>query len=267
MRTANPLLAHPLLADSAVAASPPIHPQVIQLRDLLRKKYPEAHRGPPSRSVPTATSIAAATGATLPEALGFPDLAGQFTEILGGAAGEDCPGMGLALHHLLAQASAAGRGVALVDGTDRFDPQSYPSSLCRNLFWARCRAGERPRIDTALKVTDLFLRDGNLPLIILDLFQHPEPEFARVHLSVWYRLRQLTEQSGCALCLLAARSTGAAAHRRLLLTSSFSLDSLDLPRSTLLSQVRLRRERAQPYRQTPAQDLDPSFPPTSRRIA
>ena len=240
--------------------------RVDQLRDLLRQKYPEAHRSPAAGQIPSSASPRCAV---LPpnEALTLNALEGQFTEITGGDSPEACPGVALILHHLLELASKAGRGLVLVDGADRFDPQSYPAPLCRNLFWARCKkeSGQNrgSGVQMALKVTDLFLRDGNLPLVVLDLFQIPEQEVARVNLSIWYRLRQLTEQNGSGLCLLTARSTGPAAHRRLALVSSFTLDALDLPRSALLPQLRLRLERTQ-SRRTAA---SPSLTLDTRRIA
>lgn len=222
--------------------------RVAQLRDLLGREYPDAHRSPAARG---SLSAARVSGFLATENLTLKSLAGQVTEITGGEAAVASPGMGLILHHLLEQAAAAGRGLVLVDEADCFDPQSYPSALCRNLFWARCGktgAGlrEAASLDTALKVVDLFLRDGNLPLIILDLFQTPVRELARINLGVWYRLRQRTEQSGCGLCLLSARSTCSAAHRRFALAASFALDDLERPRSELLPELQLRVERAQP---------------------
>lgn len=241
----------------AIDPSDPIPLQVIQLRDLLRQKYPDAHRSPPAAQAALAGGTSDLSAI---EALALQTLEGQFTEITGGETPDACPGIGLVLHHLLEQAYASGRGLALVDGCDRFDPQSYPAPLCRNLFWARCR-----EIQTALKVADLFLRDANLPLVILDLFQQPARDLARVHLSIWYRLRQLTEHSGCGLCLLSARTASPAAHRRLALASSFTLDALDLPRAALLPRLRLRLERAQPNRQPSGIPWTPPAP--ARRIA
>lgn len=245
--------------------SQPTPLRLAQLRDLLGRKYPEAHRSPAVRGRSPAAARCSAVLAT--ENLTLRGLEGQVTEITGGETAEAAPGMGLILHHLLAQAAAAGRGLVLVDEADCFDPQSYPGALCRNLFWARCgKSGagtrEAASLATALKVADLFLRDGNLPLVILDLFQTPARELARINLGVWYRLRQRTEQNGCGLCLLSAHPTCSAAHRRFALAASFALDDLERPRDELLPELRLRVERAQPRWQPETTTAAPT-----RRIA
>ena len=52
----------------------------------------------------------------------------------------------------------------MIDGRDTFDPQSQPPGACDSLLWIRCRAAK-----DAVRAADLLLRDGNLPLLLIDL--------------------------------------------------------------------------------------------------
>ena len=56
--------------------------------------------------------------------------------------------------------------LALIDGRDSFDPQPLGNICLRNLLWVRCTQAIE-----AVKAADLLLRDGNFPLVILDLIQ------------------------------------------------------------------------------------------------
>ncbi|NNC89125.1 MAG: hypothetical protein HKN82_11755, partial [Akkermansiaceae bacterium] len=89
-----------------------------------------------------------------------------------------------------------GRPLALIDATDSFDPASYGPEACARLLWIRCHEPAQ-----SLPCTDLLLRDGNLPLLVLDLQLVPLRDLHSRSFppTAWYRLRNLAEQSGTAL--------------------------------------------------------------------
>ncbi|MEM9081354.1 MAG: hypothetical protein AAGC74_11755, partial [Verrucomicrobiota bacterium] len=127
-------------------------------------------------------------------------------------------------------ASGSSGTLALVDGSDSFDPQSHHPHTLHRLLWVRCHSAA-----DALKAADLLLRDGNLPLILLDLLLNPLPEFQRLPASTWHRLRALTEKTGTTLLAFTPSPKIIPNTRlRLTLTSSLTLDDLDHSRPQLL---------------------------------
>ena len=148
-------------------------------------------------------------------------------------------GAGVLIAGLVQAAAIAERRypLALVDGADSFDAGTLSDSptaaaaLCRHLLWIRCRH----RIDHAIKATDLLLRDGNLPLVILDLQLCRTTEVRRGipgGTNAWYRLRSLGERTGTTFLALTGEPVVPAAPWRLELDHTWSLDALDrLPRT------------------------------------
>jgi len=95
------------------------------------------------------------------------------------------------LLHLLDAARSEGRFAALVDGSDRFDPQSAPEVLLEHLLWVRCETTRQ-----ALRAADVLLRDENLGMALLDLRDNDFRELRRVPSSNWYRLQRLAGHAG-----------------------------------------------------------------------
>ncbi|MGD1978977.1 MAG: hypothetical protein PVJ98_06280 [Akkermansiaceae bacterium] len=178
--------------------------QIEQLRRQLREKFPAAHR--PAPVEPQETK---------PAPLEFP--AGQVCEIV---ASHPSTGASLVLCELLAKKRDL--PLALIDGRNTFDPASYGNRRCRRLIWLRCAKTEQ-----ALKCADLFLRDGNLPLILLDLHLTSERELRQIPSSLWHRLKIQARDSGTALVTLTPRALVPTPHKRLTLSNRFSLDHLE----------------------------------------
>ena len=112
--------------------------------------------------------------------------------------------------------------IALVDGQNSFDPESYGNDRCSNLLWIRC--SETPQI---ISVTDLLLKDGNLPLVLLDLHLLPQREFSRIPSILWQRFRITARESGSSLVVLSPKPTVHVAHSRYFIEGSFTLDHLE----------------------------------------
>jgi hypothetical protein len=196
------------------------------LRRLLAERFPTAMR-------PAAGGLT--TGwAALDEAIGgLPKSA--LTEVVCSA---PSTGGQLLLGQLLRQTREQRVRVALVDATDAFDPQSWPDDLCEHLVWARCH-----NIAEAMQVADLFARDANLGLIVLDLRHAPLPELRRVPSTQWYRLQRAVEQSDLALLIETPHALVPSAHLRLVLDRPQPLSAQRSERPDLVSQLPLNIQR------------------------
>jgi hypothetical protein len=91
--------------------------------------------------------------------------------------------------------------VALIDGRDSFDPQPLDNACLRHLLWVRCN-----KAFEAIKAADLLLRDGNFPLVIVDLVLNPRAELRKIPQTSWYRLQRLVEPTS-AICLVSTRQS------------------------------------------------------------
>jgi hypothetical protein len=131
--------------------------------------------------------------------------------------------------------------IALIDGRDSFDPQSGADHALPHLLWVRCR-----KVAEAMQAADLLLRDGNFPLVILDLVLNPVTELRRIPSSNWYRLQRLVEPAPTAFLVLTPRSMISSAQWKLVLENRWRLPQLDEEASTLQAQLNIRVQRAQP---------------------
>lgn len=120
--------------------------------------------------------------------------------------------------------------VALVDAADAFDPCTLARKDLERLLWVRCA-----EVQKAVLATDMLLRDGNIPRVILDLQICQERAVRQVPSQAWHRLRLLAERHGAALCVFSAFQAVPCARSRLLLERPLPLGMLDEPRGELLS--------------------------------
>lgn len=131
--------------------------------------------------------------------------------------------------------------LALIDGRDSFAPEGMDPVALRHLLWVRCREAKE-----GIKAADLLLRDGNFPLVILDLVLNPLAELRKIPSSTWYRLQRLVELIPSVFLVLTPRSMINSAQCKLVLENRWSLLQLDAPAEDLQGQMRLQIERAQP---------------------
>ncbi len=195
---------------------------IIELQRHLRERFPEARHGTPAP--PDPTPPAACFDFRKPES--FPRAA--ITEI---SPAHAASGLSLLVAALLGHDDPPSPlpGIALIDGSDQFDPASFSASARSKLLWARCQS-----IPQTLKTADLLLRDGNIPLVLLDLVSFPAGELRKVPGSSWYRLKQLCETSDSALIVLTPQALLPCARLRLALHSQFALHHLDHHREELI---------------------------------
>ena len=205
----------------------PSSSKIIELRSLLAEKFPTG---------PRAGSAVLASGIPALDALLDGGLRrGALTEIA-----RRQPGMGAAflLQALLAQTWAHEQRMALVDGRDRLDPSGCPRETLAALLWVRCANAAQ-----AIRATDLLLRDGNLPLVTLDLADNPAKELRAIPATTWFRLQRIAEDNGLSCLVFTPTPLVASAHARLLLRRPLTLASIDARSDELLARLDLEMVR------------------------
>ena len=192
---------------------------LIQLRELLASRFPSAT---PRHGLFFPTGVP-----PLDAALGGGLWKGTLTELSTEGAG--C----LTVLNAVIRASAAERRAGgLIDGGGGFYPQPLDAETLAHLLWVRCR-------NTAqfLKAADLILRDGNLPIVLLDLRGSARGELKRIPGTTWYRLQRIAAQSAVACLIATPWFMVSSAHYRVQMEGTFHTHSLDLPVETLFAQI------------------------------
>ena len=201
--------------------------KLIDLRKLLAERFP--HPTLPSTSVfPTGIPFLDQTIGG-----GFPKSA--ITELI---APKLSAGSASLIHALLLSAQRDHHFMALIDGSDSFDPGSSDNSALRHLLWVRCGKGF-----DAIKAADFLLRDGNFPLVIVDLVLNTVDELRKIPQTSWYRLQRLV-QTGPIVCLIInQQSMVSSAQLKIVLENSWTLQSLEA--EAAVSNLRFRVQRSQ----------------------
>jgi hypothetical protein len=206
------------------------NPKIIQLRDLIQRHLSAPSCHPAARLETGVTILDEVLAGGLPK--------GGFVEIVTTAPGS---GGSSLLFSLLRQAAGQHRWSALIDGCDAFDPASAGEAVLAGLLWIRCRTAAE-----AMRSADLLLRDGNLPLVVLDLRDNPNTELRRIPDPQWYRLQRALEPTATAALAFTPRAMIPCAQARLLLTSHLGLDALECEQDAIVRTLRLEltRQRA-----------------------
>lgn len=192
--------------------------KVIQLRELLREKFPGLRTRADELAGKTRDSWA--TGVTKLDAKlggGFPKSA--ISEVIAPKRGS---GSALLMLQLLRRAAVAHQFSALVDGLDSFDVAAVEPSTLSHLLWIRCHNAEE-----AIKATDLVLRDGNLPIVLLDLVLNPDAQLRKIPAPTWYRFQRIVEESTATFIVLTPRAMISPAQVRVTLRASFGLNAIE----------------------------------------
>ena len=201
--------------------------KIIDLRKLLAKRFPHALAVTPARLVTGLSFLDQATGGGLPKS--------AITELISPRASA---GSASFIHALLHVAQRDNYFLALIDGYDSFDPCALDNSLLRHLLWLRCTTTFE-----AITATDLLLRDGNFPLVIVDLVLNPMEELRKIPQTSWYRLQRLVESVPTACLILSRQSMVNSAQLKIVLENVWTLQHLDDEEATI-SQLRIRVQRS-----------------------
>ena len=163
--------------------------KIVDLRKLLSERFPHVQTPPQSRVATGLPALDQASGGGLPK--------GAITELTSPQTSAGSAGL---IHHLLQTAERERYFLALIDGRDSFDPAAPGNERLRNLLWIRCT-----KTLEAVKAADLLLRDGNFPVVILDLILNAPDELRKIPQSNWYRLQRLVEPAPTAFLILTRR--------------------------------------------------------------
>lgn len=211
----------------AAAGSP-----ILDLRKLLAERFPQSFVPPHAQLATGIAPLDAITDGGLPKS--------AITEITSPRVSAGSAGL---IHALLDHAQRSRSFLALLDGRDSFDPATAGEGRLRHLFWVRCRDAMQ-----AVKAADLLLRDGNFPLVLLDLVLNMPEELRRIPQTRWYRLQRLVEGTSAALVVLTRRSMISSAQLKLVLHNQWQLNDLDS--DVAPGRLEMRVERRQGERLT-----------------
>jgi hypothetical protein len=139
---------------------------------------------------------------------------------------------------IIRQAFRENQFVAVIDGHDSLEVTQIGEDLSR-LLWVRCHSA-----DEGLRAADLLLRDGNLPLVLLDLVANPAIQARKIPAPTWYRFQRIIEQTSTVCVVLTPRAMLSSAQARITLRSHFSLDALEREQEELLRELKLEISEA-----------------------
>lgn len=201
---------------------------IVDLRNLLAGRFPSAPSPAPTFLTTKLPFLDHAIGG------GFPKSA--ITELI---SPQPSAGSASLIHALLQCARRDRYFLALIDGRDSFDPFAFGpgNASLGHLLWVRCI-----KTFEAIKAADLLLRDGNFPLVIVDLVLNAPEELRKIPQTSWYRLQRLVEAASTACLIMSRQSMVSSAQLKIVLENSWMLSTFDEPNA--ISRVRFRVRRS-----------------------
>jgi hypothetical protein len=204
--------------------------KIVDLRKLLAERFPHT-------LVPAATRRLITGLSFLDQAIGGGLPKGAITELI---SAQISAGSASLIQALLQAAHRNRYFLALIDGRDSFDPSGSgrPGNGCLSyLLWVRCTKALE-----AIKAADLLLRDGNFPLVIVDLVLNAPEELRKIPQTSWYRLQRLVESAPTACLVLTRLGMVSSAQLKIVLENSWTLESFE--EENAISRLRIRVERS-----------------------
>jgi hypothetical protein len=205
----------------------PMSGKIIDLRNLLANRFPRAPKSVGTRLITGLAFFDQSLGGGLPK--------GAITELI---TSPRSAGSASLVHAFIHGAYRDNYFVALIDGRDSFDPCALGNSILRQLLWVRCTKALE-----AVKAADLLLRDGNFPLLIVDLIFNSPGELRKIPQTTWYRLQRLVESVPTACLVLTRYEMVSSAQLKLVLENSWNLETLE--KHDAISQLRIAVKRSQ----------------------
>jgi hypothetical protein len=200
---------------------------IVDLRKLLAERFPRAPAPAASVLITGLSFLDQTIGGGLPKS--------AITELL---TPELTAGGASVIRALLQCAQRDRYFLALIDGRDSFDPCAFEGCYhsLRHLLWVRCT-----KAFEAIKSADLLLRDGNFPLVIVDLVLNPTEELRKIPQTSWYRLQRLVEATSTACLVLSRYSMVSSAQLKIVLENSWTLKTFTEPNAISRLQFRIQR--------------------------
>ncbi len=199
--------------------------KIVDLRNLLAARFPHTRAPAQARITTGLPALDEATGGGLPK--------GAITEL---TSPQPSAGSASLIHRLLRTAQSERYFLALIDGRDSFDPSPFGNDWLRHLLWIRCT-----KTFDAVKAADFLLRDGNFPVVILDLVLNAPQELRKIPQTSWYRLQRLVEPAPTAFLVLTRRSMISSAQIKLVLENEWRLQDLQTEDNSVRLKFRVQR--------------------------
>ncbi len=211
--------------------------KIVDLRKLLAERFPQPPFSVVTRLVTGLSFVDQTIGGGLPK--------GAITELI---SPQISAGSASFIQALLQAAHRDRYFLALIDGRDSFDPSALSeldNARLRNLLWVRCSKALE-----AVKAADLLLRDGNFPLLIIDLVFNSPEELRKIPQTTWYRFQRLVESAPTACLVLSRHGMVSSAQFKIVLENSWSLETFE--EAEAISRLQMRVQRSHLLRQESA---------------
>lgn len=200
--------------------------KIIDLRNLLAERFPHPALTRATRLSSGLPSLDEPIGGGLPRA--------AITELI---TPETSGGSASLIRALIHCGYRDHYFVALIDGGDSFDPCGLENTWLQHLLWVRCS-----KATEGVKAADLLLRDGNFPLVIIDLVLNAPEELRKIPQTNWYRLQRLVEVLPTACLVLTRYEMVSSAQLKLVLENSWNIQTFE--NGDALSQLRIVVKRS-----------------------
>jgi len=204
--------------------------KIIDLRKLLAERFPHVALTTTTRLLTGLSFLDAGIGGGLPR--------GAITELI---SPQTSAGSASLIHALLHSAYRDNYFLALIDGRDSFDPTGVENARLRHLLWVRCSEASE-----AIKAADLVLRDGNFPLVMVDLVLNAPEELRKIPQTNWYRLQRLVEVVPTACLVLTRHEMVSSAQLKLLLENSWNIRTIETDAALSRMHIVVKRGDIQP---------------------
>ena len=185
--------------------------KIIDLRNLLAERFPHPSCTTAKRLITGLPFLEESIGGGLPR--------GAITELISPGTSA---GSASLIHALIHCAYRDNYFLALIDGRDSFDPCGLDNTWLQHLLWVRCS-----KASEAVKAADLLLRDGNFPLVIVDLVLNAPEELRKIPQTNWYRLQRLVEVLPTACLVLTRYEMVSSAQLKLVLENSWDIQTFE----------------------------------------
>jgi hypothetical protein len=203
--------------------------KIIDLRKLLTERFPHPPAAAAATRLVTGLSfLDQAIGGGLPKS--------AITELISPRVSA---GSASFIHALVRTAHRNRYFLALIDGRDSFDPSGSggPGNACLgHLLWVRCS-----KTLEAIKAADLLLRDGNFPLVIVDLVLNPPAELSKIPQTSWYRLQRLVESAPTSCLVMTRQGMVSSAQLKIVLENSWTLETFEDESAISRLEIRVQR--------------------------
>jgi len=185
--------------------------KIIVLRNLLAERFPHPSCTTERRLITGLPFFEESIRGGLPR--------GGITELISPGTNS---GSASLIHALVHCAYRDNYFLALIDGRDSFDPCGLDNAWLQHLLWVRCS-----KASEGVKAADLLLRDGNFPLVIIDLVRNGPDELRKIPQTNWYRLQRLIEMVPTACLVLTRYEMVSSAQLKLLLENSWDIQTFE----------------------------------------